>query len=94
MKYLILNEKIVDKVKAEFPTSKEMFWIDCEADFEIGDLCVGGILGKPAIPDLTSLELRLIEYGSVKDQLEFIVENGIDTFIAKQLAIKIKYPKQ
>lgn len=37
---------------------------------------------------------RLSEYGSVSSQLEFIVENGIEAFIARQLAIKDRYHKE
>lgn len=41
----------------------------------------------------TYVDLRLAEYGSPQEQLEFIVENGMDAFIQKQLEIKSKYPK-
>ncbi len=41
----------------------------------------------------TYVEKRLEEYGSEKEQLEYIVENGIEAFIAKQEAIKTKFPK-
>ena len=34
------------------------------------------------------------EYGTVKTQLEFIVENGVDAFITRQNEIKTKYPKE
>ena len=36
---------------------------------------------------------RQIEYGTVEEQLEYIVENGLDAFISKQNGIKSKYPK-
>lgn len=36
---------------------------------------------------------RIAEYGSVEDQLDFIVKNGIDAFQKRNLAIKSKYPK-
>lgn len=42
----------------------------------------------------TPLQKRRDEYGTVQEQLEFIVENGIEVFIAKQQAIKAKYPKE
>ncbi len=41
----------------------------------------------------TYVEKRLEEYGSTAEQLEYIVENGIEAFIAKQKAIKTKFPK-
>tara|TARA_R110000851_G_scaffold332916_2_gene510424 strand:+ start:402 stop:719 length:318 start_codon:yes stop_codon:yes gene_type:complete len=37
---------------------------------------------------------RQTEYGSIKTQLEFIVEKGIDAFITRQNAVKLKYPKE
>ena len=36
---------------------------------------------------------RQKEYGTVEEQLEYIVENGFDAFISKQNGIKSKYPK-
>ena len=36
---------------------------------------------------------RQEEYGGLPEQLEYIVENGIDAFITRQNAIKTKYPK-
>lgn len=36
---------------------------------------------------------RVAEYGTIEQQLEYIVENGIDAFITQQKAIKEKYPK-
>jgi hypothetical protein len=36
---------------------------------------------------------RQKEYGSTEEQLEYIVENGLDAFITKQNEIKSKYPK-
>ena len=37
---------------------------------------------------------RIEEYGSTETQLEFLVENGVDAFIARQNEIKNKYPKE
>ena len=42
----------------------------------------------------TVLSNRRKEYGSVETQLEFLVENGVDSFITRQNAIKTKYPKE
>ena len=41
----------------------------------------------------TWLEKRQEEYGGLPEQLEYIVENGVDAFITRQEAIKTKYPK-
>ncbi len=37
---------------------------------------------------------RKKEYGTTAEQLEYIVENGLDAFIAKQNQIKISNPKE
>ena len=37
---------------------------------------------------------RQKEYGSIAEQLEYIVEHGVSAFIEKQNAIKLKYPKE
>ena len=37
---------------------------------------------------------RVAEYGSSSDQLAYIMENGVDAFVAKQQAIKDKYSKK
>ena len=37
---------------------------------------------------------RVAEYGSSAEQLAYIMENGVDAFVAKQQAIKDKYPKK
>ena len=37
---------------------------------------------------------RVAEYGSSSDQLAYIMENGVDAFVAKQQTIKDKYPKK
>ena len=36
---------------------------------------------------------RVAEYGTIESQLEYIMENGIAAFQARQQAIKDKYPK-
>ena len=42
---------------------------------------------------MSPVEKRIKEYGAPEDQLEYIVENGVDAFITRQDAIKTKYPK-
>ena len=37
---------------------------------------------------------RIKEYGSTAEQLEYIVENGVQAFIEKQQQIKISNPKE
>lgn len=43
--------------------------------------------------NLLQVEKRIAEYGTAEQQLEYIVENGIDAFITKQKAVKTKYAK-
>jgi len=38
-------------------------------------------------------KLRNMERGTIAQQLEFIVENGIEQFIQRDLEIRAKYPK-
>jgi hypothetical protein len=40
------------------------------------------------------IETRIKLYGSTAEQLEYIVENGVDAFIEKQQQIKISNPKE
>jgi len=42
----------------------------------------------------TPIEKRKNEYGTIEEQLEYIVENGLEAFITRQNAIKAKYPKE
>ena len=37
---------------------------------------------------------RIKEYGTLAEQLEYIVENGVEAFIEKQQQIKISNPKE
>jgi len=37
---------------------------------------------------------RQKEYGSIAEQIEYIVEHGVSSFIEKQNEIKTKYPKE
>lgn len=47
--------------------------------------------GKYAVSNY--FESRMNEYGTIEEQIEFIVENGFAAFIRRQKAIKEKYPK-
>ena len=65
-------------------------------------------IAKPSDADLNSYEAaandaeynagqiakRVAEYGNAAEQLAYIMENGVDAFVAKQQAIKDKYPKK
>ena len=39
------------------------------------------------------IQARIKLYGSTAEQLEYIVENGVDAFVAKQNQIKLENPK-
>jgi|ETNmetMinimDraft_30_1059905.scaffolds.fasta_scaffold29014_2 hypothetical protein len=43
--------------------------------------------------DIDVVQKRIMAYGSVAEQIEHIVENGLDSWIAKVDEIKAKYPK-
>lgn len=49
--------------------------------------------GKEEQEKMMVVSKRLAAYGTAEEQLEFIVENGIDAFISRQLSIKKTYPK-
>jgi hypothetical protein len=38
-------------------------------------------------------ENRIIAYGGIDQQIEFIAENGLDAWLARVAEIKTKYPK-
>jgi len=40
------------------------------------------------------INTRIKEYGTLAEQLEYIVENGVEAFIEKQQQIKISNPKE
>ena len=40
------------------------------------------------------IQTRKKEYGTLAEQLEYIVENGVEAFIEKQQQIKISNPKE
>jgi len=40
------------------------------------------------------VQMRIKEYGSIAEQIEFITENGLDAWQSKVQAIKNKYPKE
>lgn len=61
-------------------------WADYLADIEAQK--------QAALDARTPQEKRQEEYGTAAEQLEFIVENGLDAFIDRQNAIKLKYPKE
>lgn len=48
---------------------------------------------EPFVPS-TYVEKRVLEYGSVLSQLEFITENGLEAWQTKVAEIKKKYPKE
>ena len=49
--------------------------------------------GPDAVELLPYMKSRLIEYGSLEKQVEFITENGLEAWQTKVAVIKEKYPK-
>jgi len=46
------------------------------------------------VANLTYQEKRLLEYGSLLDQMEFITENGLEAWQEKVAEIKIRITKE
>lgn len=44
-------------------------------------------------PSPTYIEQRKLEYGSTAQQIEFIVENGLEAWAQKTREIKVNHPK-
>ena len=61
------------------PTEEQLDALDSQADIEKANIGV--------------VNTRKGLYGTTAEQLEYIVENGVDAFIAKQLQIKSDNPK-
>ena len=47
---------------------------------------------EPYIP--TYADKRMMEYGTIPEQMEFITENGLEAWQSKVAEIKKKYPKE
>lgn len=77
---------LIDGVQTDFPAAL--------TNSNYADLVRDSIPIAAFVPKVpTYLELRSKEYGSAKEQIEYAVENGMDALIARNLAIKEKYPK-
>ena len=48
---------------------------------------------EPFVPT-TYAEKRLVEYGTIEEQIEFITENGLEAWQTRVTEIKKKYPKE
>ena len=46
-----------------------------------------------SVPDISYIDKRKKEYGSVEKQIEFITENGLEAWQEKVALIKSQYPK-
>ena len=66
-----------DLVKASMFSGTPPLWSDIET----------------AMANKEVINTRINLYGSTAEQLEYIVENGVDSFIAKQNQIKSENPK-
>ena len=45
-------------------------------------------------PEPTYIELRNAKRGTIGEQLEYIVENGLEAFIERDTAIRAEFPKE
>jgi hypothetical protein len=78
MKYLILNNKVVDKSETGFPVSQEMTWVDSNEEFDVGDNCIDGALSKQEViaPQQDIDVLRRNAYQLESDPLFFKWQRG------------------
>ena len=62
----------------------------------IGPLPDGYSLTKPepATPEKTYIDKRMEAYGSVEEQIEYIIENGLEAAQARVANIKAQFPKE
>jgi len=84
------------QVRPDFKLTSEEFIVeDWNRDMVLNEdgvsLRKGTVIELDPPPTVT--DKRRAEYGTPEQQLEYIVENGIDSFIARNLAVKAKYPK-
>jgi hypothetical protein len=92
--YGIVEVQSVDRPSAEgksysegTPTLDGITWKQSWDETSLSAEVVAAIREKEVI------DARMVEYGSVEEQLEYIVENGIDVFITRQETIKTNNPK-
>ena len=97
MKALILDNKVVDIVEAEFEVHNSMTFMDCSDDCETGWSKINGVLTAPLEPPEPTYEFkRMQEYPPIGDQLDMIykdMKNSTTTHADAVEAVKTKWPK-
>ena len=98
MKALILNDKVVDVVEAEFEVHESMTWMDCSVECKAGEWeVVGGILQVIPEPEDTRpySEKRKQEYDKLNQwEMHFDDQrDGTTTWIDSINEIKMRFPK-
>jgi hypothetical protein len=99
MKALILNDKVVDVVEAEFEVHKSMTWMDCPVECKAGEWEVvdGNLQAIPEPEDTrTYSDFRRQAYPSLTDQADMAYwdrQNGTTTLDDAITAVKSAYPK-
>ena len=103
MKALILDNKVVDVVEAEFEVHKSMTWMDCPDDCKASEweLVDGTLQAIPEPEDTrTWVEFRQEQYAPTGDQLDMLwhsIDAGIDLkqseFYIANKAVKDANPK-
>ena len=77
---------LIDGVQTDFPAAL--------TNSNYADMVRDSVPIADYVPKVQSyIDLRIKEYGSPRDQIEYAVENGFQALIDRNLAIKAKYPK-
>ena len=96
-KALILNNKVVDVVTAEFEAHSSMTWMDCTDSCIAGWTVVDGVLTAPAaIPERSYAYKRRQKYQGLGSQEEMRYDDLINSTTTWQdaiAAIKAEIPK-
>lgn len=89
---IVKNKKVVNIIKGKIKNA-----IECELTTRIGDTCIKGVFtAQPvaAIKEPTNKEKKIQAKGTTQEQLDYIVENGVDAYITEQQRINTEYPEE
>lgn len=80
MKALILDNKVVDVVEAEFEVPNSITFMDCSSDCEAGWSKIDGVLTAPPEPPEPTYEFKRIQgYPPIKDQLDMLYWDKVNS---------------
>jgi hypothetical protein len=95
MKALILDNKLVDIVEAEFEIAPTFTWMDAPVGCVVGWSLEDGVLTAPPEPvEKTYAEKRQAEYPSIAELTVALYDTDDKSAVeAKRAEVKAKYPK-